>query len=182
MQEDIIIAGFGGQGLLFAGQTLAQAAMLENKQVTWFPSYGPEMRGGTANCTVIVSDEEIGSPIVQNPGSAIIMNIPSLDKYEPLMKKGGLLLVNSSIADSPPRRTDIRYLPIKANYVALEMGNDKLACMIMLGAYCAFKEIVSRDSLAAALEEILAPKRLHLLDPNIRALEAGRQAALAAGL
>lgn len=179
MQQDVIIAGFGGQGLLFAGQTLAQAAMLEDKQVTWFPSYGPEMRGGTANCTVIVSDEEIGSPIVQNPASAIIMNIPSMEKYEPLMRKDGLLIVNSSIVESAPRRNDVKYLPVKANDMALELGNEKLASVIMLGAYCASTEVVSTDSLKTALEEILAPKRVHLLEPNIHALQAGWQAALA---
>src|SRR3989304_6821503 len=107
MQTEIVIAGFGGQGILFAGQVLAYAAMDAGKEVTWIPSYGPEMRGGTANCTVIISDEQIGSPLVLNPRGAIAMNLPSFDKYEPLVVPGGALIVNASLVNRPVRRPDL---------------------------------------------------------------------------
>src|SRR5512145_385422 len=107
MQKEIIIAGFGGQGVLFGGQVLAYAAMDSGREVTWIPSYGPEMRGGTANCTVVIADEEIGSPVVKNPDAALVMNLPSLDKYEPLVKPGGVLVINATMVDRPAARTDI---------------------------------------------------------------------------
>src|SRR5512133_3706502 len=134
MLAEIIIAGFGGQGVMVAGQLLAHAGMEEGKQVAWIPSYGPEMRGGTANCTVIISDEEVGSPVVTNPGIASVLNLPSLDKYEPLVQPGGLLLYNSSIIDRRPERTDLRVVAIPANDEAAALGNPRLANTIMLGA------------------------------------------------
>ena len=118
MQTDIMIAGFGGQGVLFAGQLLAYAAMDEGREVTWIPSYGPEMRGGTANCTVVIADEEIGSPLVRNPQAGIAMNLPSLDKYESAIRPGGVLVVNASMVNRAVERTDIRAVAIPCNEIA----------------------------------------------------------------
>jgi len=129
MQTEIIIAGFGGQGVLFGGQLLTYAAMDEGKEVTWIPSYGPEMRGGTANCTVVISDEEIGSPMVSNPQAAIVMNLPSLDKYEPLIKPGGVLVINESMVDRKPLRKDINVVMVKANDIAEKLGDRRLSNM-----------------------------------------------------
>ena len=126
MQTEIIIAGFGGQGVLFGGQLLTYAAMDEGKEVTWIPSYGPEMRGGTANCTVVISDEEIGSPMVSNPQAAIVMNLPSLDKYEPLIKPGGVLVINESMVDRKPVRKDIKVVMLKANDIAEKLGDRQI--------------------------------------------------------
>jgi len=133
MQTEIIIAGFGGQGVLFGGQLLTYAAMDEGKEVTWIPSYGPEMRGGTANCTVVISDDEIGSPMVSNPQAAIVMNLPSLDKYEPLIKPGGVLVINESMVDRKPLRKDINVVMVKANDIAEKLGDRRLSNMVMLG-------------------------------------------------
>src|SRR5512138_2124717 len=122
MQTEIMIAGFGGQGVLFAGQLIAYAALDEGKETTWFPSYGPEMRGGTANCTVIVADEEIGSPLVRNPQGVIAMNQPSLEKYEPLVRAGGVLVVNSSIIEREIYRSDIQVVEVAGNAIAEHLG------------------------------------------------------------
>ena len=134
MQTEIIISGFGGQGALFAGQLLAYTALEKGLHVTWFPSYGPEMRGGTAHCIVIVADDEIGSPVVLRPEVAVAMNLPSLDKYEPLVKEGGLLLVNSSLVDRTPQRKDIDSLMIQANEIAEELGDKRMANLVLVGA------------------------------------------------
>src|SRR5512141_3505554 len=133
MQKEIIIAGFGGQGVLFGGQVVAYAAMDAGKEVTWIPSYGPEMRGGTANCTVVVADEEIGSPVVKNPDTVLAMNLPSLDKYEPMIKPGGVLVINASMVDRPAKRTDIRVVAIPCNEIAEELGSPRLANMVAAG-------------------------------------------------
>lgn len=125
MQQEVIIAGFGGQGVLFAGLLLAYAAMDEGKDVTWIPSYGPEMRGGTANCTVVVSDEEIGSPFVKNPSAVLAMNLPSLDKYEKLVKPGGVLVVNASMVNREVERKDINVVSLPANEIADEAGSER---------------------------------------------------------
>ena len=134
MQTEIIVAGFGGQGVLFAGQLLAYAGMDEGKNVTWIPSYGPEMRGGTANCTVVVSDEEIGAALVLNPTGAIAMNRPSLDKYEELVKPGGVLVVNTSMVDRKTTRTDIKVIEVDANTIAENLGDKRMTNMVLLGA------------------------------------------------
>ena len=126
MQKEIIIAGFGGQGVLFGGQVLAMAAMDAGKEVTWIPSYGPEMRGGTANCTVVIADEEIGSPLVEHPPLAIALNLPSFDKYEPLIRAHGTLVVNQSMVDRGTRRDDIQVIMVPCNQIAEELGNRKL--------------------------------------------------------
>src|SRR5512142_78267 len=122
MHFEIIIAGFGGQGILFAGQLVAYGALEEGRHVTWIPSYGPEMRGGTANCTVIISDQEIGSPLVRRPTAAIVLNPPSFERYEPLVQEGGILLVNASLVSLPVRRTDLRRFDVKAAELAAELG------------------------------------------------------------
>lgn len=134
MKQEFIIAGFGGQGVLLLGQMLAYAGMLEGKQVSWMPSYGPEMRGGTANCTVVISDEEIGSPVVSQPSCVIALNLPSLDKFEPMVKPGGLLLINSSLVDREPRRDDIKAVALPATEIASELGNIRVTNMVALGA------------------------------------------------
>jgi len=171
--HEIIIAGFGGQGVLFAGLVLAHAGMTAGHNVAWIPSYGPEMRGGTANCTVIVSDEKIGSPIVSRPSEAIVMNEPSLSKYAPLVKPGGTLVVNSSLIKSKVDRTDIRVLEIPANDVAFELGNDRVANMVALGALLAATEALPMDVVEAALPETLGPSKERFVAPNVAALRRG---------
>jgi 2-oxoglutarate ferredoxin oxidoreductase subunit gamma len=134
MTFDLIIAGFGGQGVLFAGQLLAHAALDAGLETTWYPSYGPEMRGGTANCTVVISDEPIGSPVTERPQAAIVMNLPSLDRYEPLVRPGGVLVVNASLIDRAVTRDDVDVITIPADDVAAELGHPKLTNMVLLGA------------------------------------------------
>ncbi|HUF39278.1 MAG TPA: 2-oxoacid:acceptor oxidoreductase family protein [Anaerolineales bacterium] len=179
MQNEIIIAGFGGQGVLFAGQILAYAAMESGKHVTWFPSYGPEMRGGTANCTVIISDEEIGAPLVRNPTAILAMNLPSLSKFEPLLKPGGTLVVNTTLVDRPVERDDIEVVAIPATGLAETLGGKRLANMVMLGALLAKLPVLLPEALKAALENHLPERHRHLLDVNMEALEEGQAQCLA---
>ena len=173
MQSEIIIAGFGGQGVLFAGQMLAYAAMESGKEVTWFPSYGPEMRGGTANCTVIVSDEEIGAPLVRNPAAVLAMNLPSLEKFEPLVRSGGTLVVNASLIDRPVERDDIDIVAIPASRIAESLGFKQLSNMVMLGALLANLTVLPLESLKTAVENHLPARHSHLLDLNLKALGEG---------
>ena len=177
MQTEITISGFGGQGALFAGQLLAYAAMDSGYHVTWIPSYGPEMRGGTAHCTVIISDDDIGSPLVRNPSGAIAMNMPSLDKYEPLVAAGGTLVVNSSLTTRSPTRTDIRVIEVPANAMAEEMGNNKLANLLLLGAWLGAAKALPLEAIERALAEHLPERHRMLLELNRQALRRG--AALA---
>jgi 2-oxoglutarate ferredoxin oxidoreductase subunit gamma len=177
MQTEIIISGFGGQGVLFAGQLLAYCALDNEKQVTWFPSYGPEMRGGTAHCTVIVSDEEIGSPVVKNPSAAIVMNLPSLDKYEAYVKEGGLLIVNSSLVDRSPERTGIDILEIPANEIAEDIGNRRLVNLVLVGALLQRLPIFSVEQLGKSLDKHIPDRHRDLLHLNIAALRRGYQVA-----
>ncbi|MDT8898559.1 2-oxoacid:acceptor oxidoreductase family protein [Thermanaerothrix sp. 4228-RoL] len=173
MQTEIIIAGFGGQGVLFAGQLLAYAAMDNGLEVTWIPSYGPEMRGGTANCTVIIADEEIGSPIVRNPQVALVLNRPSLDKYEPLVKPGGLLVVNASLVDRNVDRRDIRTVLVPANEIAEHLGDRRVANMVMLGAMLSNQPILTLDAVVKAMEAHLLSRHRNLLPLNVAALQEG---------
>jgi 2-oxoglutarate ferredoxin oxidoreductase subunit gamma len=173
VQEDIIISGFGGQGALFAGQVLAYAGLAEGKQVTWLPSYGPETRGGTAHCTVIVADEEIGAPLVRQPTTAIAMNPPSMDKYEPLVRTGGLLIVNNSLVSARSGRKDIRTLYIAATEVASALGDARLANVVLLGAFLGATGLVSPQAVERALEEHLGERHRDLLAANREALRAG---------
>lgn len=173
MQTEVIFAGFGGQGVLFGGQLLAYAGMDEGKEVTWIPSYGPEMRGGTANCTVVVSDEEIGSPIIQNPTAVIAMNRPSLDKYEPLVKPGGVLVVNTSMVDRKTTRTDIKVVEVNANEAAEKLGDQRMANMVLLGALLANLPFLPPESIQKALKGHLPERHQKLLSKNFDALQAG---------
>ncbi len=175
MQTEIIISGFGGQGVLFAGQLLAFCAMDNEMQVTWFPSYGPEMRGGTAHCTVIVSDEEIGSPIIRNPKAAIVMNLPSLDRYEPLVAPGGSLIINSSLVDRPAQRDDISIVEIAASELAEEIADSRLANLIMVGALLSQLPLFTLLQISEALELHIPERRRDLLGANLKALELGYQ-------
>lgn len=171
--EEIIIAGFGGQGVLSMGMTLAYAAMVEGKEVSWMPSYGPEMRGGTANCMVIVSDKTISSPILSRFDTAIILNQPSMDKFAQRVKPGGLLIYESGNILQPSARTDIEKVPIDANSEAFLMKNSKVMNMIILGAYLSCKPVVSKTSVVKALEKVLPEKYHHLLKINAEALDKG---------
>lgn len=173
MQTEIIIAGFGGQGVLFAGQVLAYAAMDNGKEVTWIPSYGPEMRGGTANCTVIIADEEIGSPLVRSPRAVIAMNLPSLDKYETVVIEGGLLLVNSSIVDRPVERSDVQSVLLPANEIAESLGDKRMTNIVMVGALLSLLPVLPLDAIEAALQDHLPERHRKLLPLNFEALHAG---------
>ena len=178
MQTEIVIAGFGGQGVLFAGQVLAYAAMDAGKEVTWFPSYGPEMRGGTANCTVIIADEEIGSPLVRNPQAVIAMNLPSLDKYENEVRPKGVLILNTSLINREVDRTDLDLVNIPANEIAEELGNKRLTNMVLLGALLARLPVLSLEAIEKALQEHLPARHQHLLPLNAKALAKGAALAL----
>lgn len=173
MQTEIVIAGFGGQGVLFAGQILTYAAMDIGKEVTWIPSYGPEMRGGTANCTVIIADEEIGSPLVRNPRGVIAMNLPSLDKYEPLVAEGGTLIINASLVNRSATRADIRSVSIPANEIAEELGDKRLTNVVLVGALLACLPVLEIENVERSLGEHLPERHKKLLPLNLKALRAG---------
>ncbi len=173
MQTEIIIAGFGGQGVLFAGQLLAYAAMDEGREVTWIPSYGPEMRGGTANCTVVIADEEIGSPLVRHPKAVIAMNLPSLDKYEAQVAPGGLMVVNASIINRAPARTDIKAVMVPGNEIAENLGDRRMTNMVLLGALLANLPVLSLEALERALKGHLPARHQRLLPLNLQAIAQG---------
>ena len=179
MQKEIIIAGFGGQGVLFGGQVLAMAAMDAGREVTWIPSYGPEMRGGTANCTVVIGDEEIGSPLVEHPPLAIALNLPSFDKYEELLQPGGTLVVNKSMVDREPRRKDIKVLMVPCNQIAEEVGSGKLVNMVAIGALVSALPELSLEALEKALTDHMPARHKDLLAKNHQALRKGFAAAQA---
>jgi 2-oxoglutarate ferredoxin oxidoreductase subunit gamma len=178
MHQEIVFSGFGGQGALFAGQILTYAAMYAGWEVTWIPSYGPEMRGGTANCTVVVSDEPIGSPIIRNPTIAVALNPESTDKYEPLVRPDGLLVVNSTLVRRPQLRDDIDIVRVPANDVAAELGNVKMANMVMLGAMLSQRPIVSLEAVEQVLDKHLEGTKRRFIVPNKRALHRGADYAL----
>lgn len=173
MLQKIIVAGSGGQGVLSMGQLLAYAGMLNGKQVAWMPSYGMEMRGGTANCAVTISDKKVSSPIVTEPSAVMAMNIPSLKKFEPLIAVDGLLLVNSSHEEQKTTRKDIKIYEIPVNKLASELGNPKVANMVMLGAYLELTKAVSLDSIIESLRNVLPERRHNLIPLNRKALEIG---------
>ena len=173
MHSEIILSGFGGQGIMFAGQIMSYAAMDSGREVTWIPSYGPEMRGGTANCTVVIADEEIGSPLVQFPPAAIVLNLPSYDKFEAEMQKGGVLVVNSSMVDRGAKRDDIITIFVPANEIAEEIGDKKLTYMVTVGALLAFLPEVSLEAVEAALKAHLPERHHKLLPSNYAALRRG---------
>ncbi len=176
MLEKDIFAGFGGQGVLLMGQLLAQAALLEGHNVAWLPSYGPEMRGGTANCSVTISDKKVASPIVDNPTSLIAMNRPSLDKFEQAIVPGGKLFINSSIIDRQAVRDDIEVYYVPCSEIAIGLGQPKVANIAMLGAYVAVTNCVSADSVIEALQYKLGQRKAHLIPVNREALAKGAAA------
>ena len=173
MQEQFVFSGFGGQGVMFVGQLLAYAAMNEGFEVTWIPSYGPEMRGGTAHCYVIVSDRPIGSPLVRRPRTGVVFNNPSFDKYEPLVAAGGLLVRNASLIAKASQRTDITELAVPATSLADELGELKLTNVIMLGATLTALPVIPLDAIQQALDEHMPAHRRELIDLNFRALDRG---------
>jgi 2-oxoglutarate ferredoxin oxidoreductase subunit gamma len=174
MREEIIFAGFGGQGIILSGTIVCLAAMREGKRVTHIPSYGAEMRGGTANCSVVVSDEEIASPVVPHPSVGVVMNKPSLIKFEPKLRKGGILLYNSSLIDIEPSREDLRCIPVPANEMAEQEGSARSANMVMLGLLAKIKpEIASLDSIRATLEQAVSARHRNLNEINKRCLDRG---------
>ncbi len=177
MHQSIVFSGFGGQGALFAGQVLTYAAMDTGRHVTWIPSYGPEMRGGVARCTVIVSDDEIGSPIVRNPDVAVVFNNPSLEKFQTEVRSGGLMVVNSSMINVSVDRSDIRTLWIAGGEIAIELGDVRMTNMVLLGAMLAANPVVELSAAEQALRDHLPERKQHLADPNVEVLRRGYRTA-----
>lgn len=173
MYEGILIAGFGGQGVLSTGQLLAYAGMVEGRHVAWIPSYGPEMRGGTANCGVTISDRPISSPVVSEPTVLIVMNRPSLEKFEKAVAKGGIIFVNSSLIDIKATRTDISVYYIPANEMAEEIGSSRVANNIILGALIELTGVVTPGAVEKSLQEVLPPHHHKMIPLNLKALETG---------
>lgn len=172
MTHEMIMSGFGGQGIMLMGQLMTYAGMIEEKNVSWIPSYGPEMRGGTAYCSVIVSGEPIGAPMVSEPNIVVAMNLPSLDKFEPIMRPGGVLIINSSLIERDANRTDIKVCKVPANDIADELGNTKVTNMVVLGAIVAATSAVEIDSVLKAFAKMFA-KKPSLLEINEKALRCG---------
>lgn len=175
MLERIIISGFGGQGVMLMGRLLAYAGMIEGKKVAWMPSYGPEMRGGTANCTVLISTKEIGSPIVSHPKILIAMNQPSLDKFESNVNEDGLIILNDSLINREVKRNDVNVIKIPADEIADKLGNSRAANMVILGTYVKKSGIVKMDTIFQALEKALAGRNKKLLELNKEALKKGEE-------
>ena len=176
MEEKIVIAGFGGQGVMALGQLLTFSGMTEGKNVSWLPSYGPEMRGGTANCNVVISTEKVGSPVVIDSTSAIVMNRPSLDKFEEGVVENGKLFINSSLIDRETTRDNIDVYYIPANEIANDLGNPRVANMVMLGAYLEATKSVEVDTiLNKAFQAVFGESKAHLLPINKEALEKGAE-------
>ena len=177
MQSEIMFAGFGGQGILLMGEILAQAALKEGKEVAWIPSYGPEMRGGTAYCTVVISDRPIGSPVIKNPQHLLAMNRPSLEKFAPTVKPGGIILMNSSLISIESGRDDVDQLKIDATDLARELGNVRIANVLALSAFVARSKLVDFESAQEAVRNKLAKKK-KLIPLNLEAMEKGKELAL----
>ncbi len=175
MLERIIISGFGGQGVMLIGRLLAYAGMIEGKKVAWMPSYGPEMRGGTANCTVLISSNEIGSPIVSHPKVLIAMNQPSLDKFESNVSENGLIILNDSLIKREVNRNDVKVIRIPADDIADKLGNSRAANMVVLGAYVKKSKVVKMETIFKALEKALAGRNNKLLELNKEALKQGAE-------
>ena len=173
MTTEILIAGFGGQGVLFAGKFLAYKGLIEDRQVSWLPSYGPEMRGGTANCSVIVSDEPVGSPIVSKPMILMAMNLPSLDKYENDVLPGGMIFVDSTLISRKVARTDVKVFYIPSTQLAREIGAPTLANMVMTGKVIRECEGISPEHLSEALDKVVSARHADLKEINLKALHTG---------
>ncbi len=172
-QLELIIAGFGGQGILSAGRLIAYAGMLEGKYVSWLPSYGPEMRGGTANCAVVISDEPVGSPILDTVNCLVVMNGPSLEKFEKIVEPDGIIISDSSLVEAKPKRTDIEFAGVPATQIASDMGNLTYANIIILGKLLAKTGIVSKESFEAALKKVLPAKKHYMIPEEMKALDMG---------
>jgi len=177
MTKKTVFSGFGGQGVLMMGYVLAVSAMRDGKEVTYLPSYGAEVRGGTANCTVVVSDEEIFSPVASSPDYAVIMNNPSLVKYEGMIKEGGTIILNSSLVDTVPPRNDLEIVKVPANDIAKKLGSERTINMIMLGAFVAKTKITSLDSIMNGLMEIVKGKKASVMKLNRKGLDKGAEYA-----
>ena len=167
----MFFAGSGGQGVLLMGQMITHAAMLEDKSSTFFPSYGPEMRGGTANCTVVVSDKTVSCPLIFEADYVVAMNLPSLTKFEPLVKPGGIMLLNSSTINQKHTRSDITVYEVAANSLAEELGNPRVANMIMLGAFVRATNVVSESSIEKVIAQTIGAKKAELHELNMKAFE-----------
>lgn len=174
MKEEIIIAGFGGQGVLSMGKILAYAGLMNDLEVTWMPAYGPEQRGGTANVTVILSDKPISSPVLDTYDTAVILNQQSLDKFESKVKPGGTLIYDPSGIHHPPTRTDINVVPVDALEATLELKNAKTYNMVLLGALLELRPVVSTEAVVKALRKTLPERHHHLIELNEKAIEKGR--------
>jgi 2-oxoglutarate ferredoxin oxidoreductase subunit gamma len=178
MHQEIIISGFGGQGVLFAGQLLAYAALEEGRHVTWIPSYGPEMRGGTAHCTVIISDEEIGSPLVSRPTAALVLNPPSMERYAPIVKPNGVLIEDSTLVTRGSNRDDIREIDLPAKDIAAELGFPQIANVVVVGALLGATGVLKIETLEKILDEHLGERHRAALEPNKFALRRGAEYAI----
>lgn len=174
MTHSYLIAGFGGQGLLFAGKFLAYKGLLENKEVSWLPSYGPEMRGGTASCSVIIGDEPVGSPIVEHPDVLMVMNLPSLNRYEQAVQPGGTIFVDSTLVERKVERSDVKAIYVPATRLAVESDMTTLANMILTGRILAEMGEFDMDSVQAALKKVVSAKHPEMFDLNLKALQIGR--------
>jgi 2-oxoglutarate ferredoxin oxidoreductase subunit gamma len=177
MYQGLIMAGFGGQGIISGGIMLAYSGMMDGLNVTFFPAYGAEMRGGTANCSVVISTDPVASPVVGNPDTVLIMNEPSLAKFEPMLKPGGRLFLNTSLVNSKPKRTDIEVIPIAVNDIAEELGSIKCANMVMLGAYAQKSGAIKLETLKNNIKKVYPRAKEALIDMNKKAIEKGAAAA-----
>ncbi len=173
MMDKILLAGFGGQGVMFIGKVLAYSGMLGEREVCWIPSYGPEMRGGTANCSVIISDEEINSPVINQADAGIVLNQPSYDKFLDRIKPGGTLVVNSSIINLTKKRDDIKIVAVSATELANEIGNSSLANMVCLGALLPALSLINMESITKAMDEVVGKKKPELYELNVAAIKKG---------
>ena len=173
MKREIILSGFGGQGVMSIGKNLAEAGVEEGLEVSWVPSYGPEMRGGTANCAVILSEERIGAPLVEEATEIIVMNRPSLAKFEPVVRPGGTVFVNSSIVTDKVQRTDVRAVYVPCDAIAAELGNPKVSNMVMLGAYVAATGALQVETIERMIHEMFTGKKARLVPLNLEALKRG---------
>ena len=173
MTTQILIAGFGGQGILFSGKLLAYKALSEGKELSWLPSYGPEMRGGTASCSVTISDEPVGSPIIDHPDVLIVMNLPSLDKYESTVKPGGMIFVDSTLIGRKVERTDVSAFYIPSTKMAQDMGTPNLANIVLLGKVLKECPAISRSYLEEALKKVVSVKHPEMFELNLKAIDAG---------
>jgi len=173
MMHEVIFAGFGGQGVMLMGQLLAYSSMIEDKNVSWLPSYGPEMRGGTANCMVKVSDSQVASPLITAPTALVAMNLPSLNKFADSVREGGVIIYNSSLINEEFTRDDVRVLPIPVNDLAGELGNARVANIIALGCLLGTENICKKESIIDTLKNVLPERHHHLLPLNEKALDKG---------